>query len=69
MDVAEVKTGESDAHLIASSPDLLAACEAMLSAEDRRAEPGMSQDPDALADLYRGMEAARAALARAKGGA
>jgi len=60
---------DANARLIAAAPDLLRERDALrevlraiLDAEDMRSEPGCSDDPEALADLYLGLETARAAL-------
>jgi hypothetical protein len=55
-----VKAAKANARLMAASPDLLAACEALLSYLDV-ARPGPDRPP------YEAIVAARAALARAKG--
>jgi hypothetical protein len=44
--------------------DLLAACEALVDAEDERSA---CDSPEAAADVYRKIEAARAAIAKARG--
>lgn len=62
--------GESraNARLIAAAPDLLEACEALLSAVDLDSGRSMRTIADAMAGL-RGLENAKRAVAKARGGA
>ena len=55
---------EADARLIAAAPDLLAACEAIVAEDDRLLASG-----DCLTDICDHIDRARAAIAKAKGGA
>ena len=58
--------GIADAHLIAAAPDLLAALEAVLAHEGERDISPIGTELDS-AELERAKNAARAAIARAKG--
>lgn len=58
----------ANAHLIAAAPDLLAACEAIVL-YDERPDDGPNAGIQMMADYATALDAARAAIAKARGAA